>query len=217
MATGKNIRRERMIKELVTRGIKNETVLAAMRAIPREQFVDEALQAKAYGDTALPIGDSQTISQPWIVARMCELSEPDGKGKVLEIGSGSGYHAAVLGGLYELVYSVERIPEFSRRALQRLRALQIENVHFKIFDGSYGWGEFAPYNAIVVTAAVPEIPAPLLEQLEEGGRLIAPIAPSAAAEDQVLTRFVKGPRGITRQEHGPCRFVPLVGKYGISA
>jgi len=202
------------MRELATRGIVDRNVLAAMRAVPREEFVEEALRAKAYSDNALPIGSTQTISQPFIVARMCELLEPDGRGKVLEIGSGSGYHAAVLAGLFELVYSVERLAELSRRALQRVRGLGIENVHFKIFDGSYGWGEFAPYRAIVVTAAVPEVPGPLLDQLEEGGRLVAPIARTSVAEDQVLTRVRRHEGRLVREEHGPCRFVPLVGRYG---
>ena len=158
-----DIRRARMVRDLATRGIADRRVLDALAEIPREPFVEEALRSKAYGDVALPIGEKQTISQPFVVARMCELTEPDGTGRVLEIGSGSGYHAAVLSRLFEQVYSVERIATFSKRARETVRALRIENVHFKIFDGSYGWSEFAPYRAIVVTAAAPEVPAPLLE------------------------------------------------------
>lgn len=213
-----DIRRTRMVRDLEGRGIANRRVLDAMAAIPREAFVEEALRSKAYTDAALPIGEKQTISQPWIVARMCELTEPDGTGRVLEIGSGSGYHAAVLGRLFEQVYSVERIPAFSNRARAAVRALGIENVHFKIFDGSYGWSEFAPYRAVVVTAAAPEIPAPLVEQLDEGGRLVLPVpaAPASEPEDgeQILVRLTKTPKGLTREEHGACRFVPLVGRYG---
>ena len=211
------IRRARMARDLESRGIKDRRVLDAMAAVPREPFVEEALRSKAYGDAPLPIGEKQTISQPWIVARMCELLAPDGTGRVLEIGSGSGYHAAVLGRLFEQVYSVERLEVLSRRARASVRALGIENVHFKIFDGTYGWSEFAPYRAIVVTAAAPEVPAPLLEQLEEGGRLVLPIATSpeeADLEDQKLVRVVKIASGVRREEHGPCRFVPLVGKFG---
>jgi protein-L-isoaspartate(D-aspartate) O-methyltransferase len=152
---------------------------------------------------------------------MCELTEPDGTGRVLEIGSGSGYHAAVLSRLFEQVYSVERIAAFSKRALACVRELHIENVHFKIFDGSYGWSEFAPYRAIVVTAAAPDVPAPLLEQLEEGGRLVLPIGANGAAAgdaaDQTLVRVVKATGGIRREEHGSCRFVPLLGKFGWTA
>jgi len=213
VSTGAATGRARMVRELEARGIADRRVLDAMGKIPRDAFVEEALRAKAYGDAALPIGERQTISQPWIVARICELAEPDGTGRVLEIGSGSGYHAAVLSLLFEQVYSVERIASFSKRARETVRRLAIENVHFKIFDGSYGWSEFAPYRAVVVTAAAPEVPAPLLEQLDEGGRLVIPMGDPEAAE-QVLVRMVKTGGGIVRQDHGPCRFVPLVGKYG---
>ena len=204
--------RSRMVRELAARGIKDPKVLAAMSAIPREPFVEEALRTKAYDDAALPIGEKQTISQPYIVARMCELAEGDGTGRVLEIGSGSGYHAAVLSKLFEQVYSVERIAAFSKRARERVRALGIENVHFKIFDGSYGWSEFAPFRAVVVTAAAPDVPQPLIEQLEDGGRLVLPIA--GKGPDQTLVRVIKNTDGIRREDHGPCRFVPLVGKFG---
>ena len=211
-------RRARMVRELSTRGITDARVLSALGQIPREPFVEEALRTKAYDDAALPIGEKQTISQPYIVARMCELTQPDGTGRVLEIGSGSGYHAAVLSRLFEQVYSVERIAAFSKRAQKAVRALAIENVHFKIFDGSYGWSEFAPYRAVVVTAAAPDVPAPLLEQLEEGGRLVLPIgaagAGSSDAGEQTLIRVVKEAGGPRREEHGPCRFVPLLGKFG---
>jgi protein-L-isoaspartate(D-aspartate) O-methyltransferase len=199
------LRRRRMVRELEERGIRLPRVLEAMSAIARTAFVDEALQGKAYEDSALPIGEAQTISQPWIVARMSELLEPDGSGRVLEIGTGSGYHAAVLSRLFEQVYSVERNLGLSRRARERIRELGIENVHFKVFDGSYGWSEFAPYRAIVVTAAAPEVPSPLAEQLEVGGRLVVPVV-----------RVVRTTGGLTRDEHGPCKFVPLVGKFGWS-
>jgi protein-L-isoaspartate(D-aspartate) O-methyltransferase len=219
--SGGDLRRARMVRDLTARGIVDRRVLDALGAIPREAFVEEALRAKAYGDGALPIGEGQTISQPYIVARMCELTEPDGTGRVLEIGSGSGYHAAVLSRLFEQVYSVERIAAFSKRALACVRELHIENVHFKIFDGSYGWSEFAPYRAIVVTAAAPDVPAPLLEQLEEGGRLVLPIGANGAAAgdaaDQTLVRVVNAAGGLRREEHGPCRFVPLLGKFGWTA
>jgi protein-L-isoaspartate(D-aspartate) O-methyltransferase len=206
-----------MARELAEQGIRDAEVLRALQEVPRERFVDEALQGKAYDDAALPIGEKQTISQPWIVARTCELAEPDGTGRVLEVGTGSGYHAAVLSRLFELVYTVERIPSLSQRARQTLRSLRIENVHFKIFDGGYGWSEFAPYRAILVTAAVPEVPAPLLEQLEEGGRLVVPVGSSASSEEQVLTRVVKRGGDAVVEEHGPCRFVPLLGRYGWGA
>jgi protein-L-isoaspartate(D-aspartate) O-methyltransferase len=206
--------REKMARQLAAQGIRHAGVLRAMGEIPRERFVEEALRGKAYSDAALPIGENQTISQPWIVARTCELAEPDGTGRVLEVGTGSGYHAAVLARLFELVYTVERIPALSQRARQILRALRIENVHFKIFDGGYGWSEFAPYRAILVTAAVPEVPAPLVEQLEEGGRLIVPVGLSASSEEQILTRVIRRGGDSVVEQHGPCRFVPLRGRYG---
>jgi len=215
LGTDASMSRARMIRELTARGIKNAKVLAAMSSIRREPFVEEALRTKAYDDAALPIGEKQTISQPFIVARMCELTEPDGTGRVLEIGSGSGYHAAILSKLFEQVYSVERIAALSKRARERVREAGIENVHFKIFDGSYGWSEFAPFRAVVVTAAAPDVPQPLLEQLEVGGRLVLPIA--GAGPDQTLVRVIKEAEGTRREEHGSCRFVPLVGKFGWTA
>jgi protein-L-isoaspartate(D-aspartate) O-methyltransferase len=212
-----DIRRARMVRDLQARGIADPLVIGAVGQIPREPFVEEALRAKAYEDSALPIGEKQTISQPYIVARMCELTAPDGSGRVLEIGSGSGYHAAVLSKLFAQVYSVERIAAFSKRAREAVRALAIENVHFKIFDGSYGWSEFAPYRAIVVTAAAPEVPAPLVDQLEVGGRLVLPVGISEGSAEQTLVRVIKEAGGVRREDHGPCRFVPLVGKYGWTA
>jgi len=212
-----SIKREKLATQLKGRGIAHPDVLTAMRSIPRERFVDEALSQKAYTDGALPIGEKQTISQPWIVARMSELTEPDGRGRVLEIGTGSGYQAAVLSSLFEQVYTVERIRSLSVRARKSVRDLGLENVHFKIFDGTYGWSEFAPYQAILVTAGSPELPQPLFDQLEEGGRLIIPIASSADADEQTLVRFIKRAGAAKREEHGGCRFVPLVGKFGWPA
>jgi len=212
MTGNSSIRRERMLRELAERGIRSQAVLRAMGEVPRERFVEEALEGKAYSDVSLPIGEKQTISQPWIVARMCELLDADGSGKVLEIGSGSGYHAAVLSRLFELVYSVERRQGLSRKARETVRSQGIQHVHFKIFDGSYGWGEFAPYRGIVVTAAAPEIPAPLVEQLEPEGKLVLPL--TAAGGEQTLVRVIKRASGVVTEQHGPCRFVPLVGRYG---
>ena len=212
--------REQMVSRLRARGIGNPRVLEALRAVPRERFVDEALRAKAYDDASLPIGERQTISQPFIVARMSELLEPAGQGRVLEIGSGSGYQAAVLSHLFEQVYSVERIPALARRALETVRSLGIENVHFKIFDGSYGWSEFAPYAGIVVTAGAPEVPPPLVEQLADGGILVLPIARTSPggreAEHELVRVRMRGGESAVEQ-HGPCRFVPLVGRYGWSS
>jgi protein-L-isoaspartate(D-aspartate) O-methyltransferase len=214
VVSSNSIRRARLVSLLEKRGIKQRRVLGAIGKIPRERFVEEALDGKAYEDGSLPIGDKQTISQPWIVARMTELLETDGNGKVLEIGTGSGYQAAILSQLFELVYSVERIPKLSRRARNVLRDLALENVHFKIFDGSYGWSEFAPYRAIMVTAAVPDLPLPLVEQLEEGGRIILPIDTAGGSDTQTLVCYTKSKGQLIRNEHGACRFVPLIGKYG---
>ena len=221
MVSDARIRRQRLVRDLEARGITCRPVLDAIGEIPRERFVEDALGAKAYGDSALPIGEHQTISQPWIVARMCELLLPDGRGRVLEIGTGSGYHAAVLSKLFEQVYTVERLPSLSRRARETVRALAIENVHFKIFDGTYGWSEFAPYRAIVVTAAAPDLPQPLLDQLDDGGLLVLPVAaqrpPDGGEGDgQTLVRVVRQGARFEREDHGPCRFVPLLGKFGWS-
>lgn len=210
--TGGRSERARLVRLLRERGIVVPSVLDAIGSIPREEFIEEALRVRAYADTSLPIGSDQTISQPWIVARMTELLEPDGKSRVLEIGTGSGYHAAVLAKCFGLVYTVERIPELSRQALKQLRAVGVENVHTKIFDGSYGWSEFAPYHGIVVTAAAPDVPQPLLEQLADGGHLVAPIGELQRA--QTLVRVTRRGERFERSEHGLCRFVPLRGRYG---
>jgi protein-L-isoaspartate(D-aspartate) O-methyltransferase len=207
------IRRRRLVEELASRGIAQRAVLDAIGAVPRERFVDEALRGKADTDTALPIGDKQTISQPWVVARMCELAGPDPEGRVLEIGTGSGYHAAVLSKLFAQVYTVERLRTLSERARATLRDIGIQNVHFKIFDGTYGWSEFAPYEAILVTAGAPDVPEPLLDQLAPGGRLVLPVGPDERA--QTLVRIVaRGDGRFEREEHGLVRFVPLVGRFG---
>lgn len=203
-----------MVAHLEERGIENADVRKALREIPRERFVDEALRGKAYADSSLPIGQKQTISQPWIVARMSELAVPTGSGRVLEIGTGSGYQAAVLSKLFEQVYTVERIAELSRRAQRVVRELGLENIHFKIFDGTYGWSEFAPYRAIVVTAASPDVPSPLFDQLEEGGRMVIPLGGLREQGEQDLVSLVKREGKPVREDHGKCRFVPLLGKFG---
>lgn len=213
-----HIPRQRMIARLRERGIRSAAVLDAMAAVPREDFVEEALRGSAYReDSALPIGQEQTISQPWIVARMTELLEPDGTGTLLEIGTGSGYQAAVAAHLFERVYTVERRPELSAKARSRIRKLSLPNVHFKIFDGTYGWSEFGPYRAILVTAVSPKVPAPLYEQLQEGGRIVIPLADAGDRDSQRLALVRKVDGKPVGSEHGPCRFVPLVGRFGWPA
>ena len=210
------IRRERMVERHVRGGgVADPRVLAAMQEIPRHRFVDEALAGKAYGDHALPIGHGQTLSQPRVVARLAELLQIGEGDSILEIGTGSGYQAAVLSCLAARVFTVDRIADLSERARRTLRELGIENVHFKVFDGTYGWSEFAPYAAIVVTAACPEVPGPLREQLAVGGRLVLPVG---EPQGQVLRRIVRrGPDDYVRDDHDAVSFVPLLGRYGFPA
>jgi protein-L-isoaspartate(D-aspartate) O-methyltransferase len=196
-------------------GIRSERVLEAMREIPRHFFVPEALQSNAYGDHALPIAANQTISQPYIVARMSELLELDGESAVLEIGAGSGYQTAVLARLAGRVLAIERISELARVAQARIRALNIYNATVKCFDGTLGWSAHAPYDAILAAAGGPEVPEPLMAQLKVGGRLVMPVGERRDA--QRLVRVVRHADGYAREDHGACAFVPLIGRYGWSA
>ncbi len=204
--------RLRMVERLREKGIRNERVLAAMGAVPRHLFVDEALASRAYEDTALPIGFSQTISQPYVVARMLESLIDDSRapGKVLEVGTGCGYQAAVLARLAGEVYSVERIRGLLERARANLRALRLSNLRLMHADGNAGLDEAAPYDAIVVAAAAPVVPEALLRQLAQGGRMVLPLktarTPRAA---QRLALYERGPRGITETMLDEVLFVPL--------
>jgi protein-L-isoaspartate(D-aspartate) O-methyltransferase len=193
-------------------GIRDERVLAAMGEVPRHLFVPEALQGKAYGDHALPIAANQTISQPFIVARMTELLELSRDSRVLEIGAGSGYQTAILARLAGQVYAIERIAELAREAQARIRQLDIYNATVKCFDGTLGWSAHAPYDAILVAAGSPVVPDPLLEQLKIGGRLVVPVGPTREA--QRLIRVIRTERGYEQEDHGPCAFVPLIGRFG---
>ena len=204
--------RDRLVERLRENGIKNENVLNAIRTVPRHLFVDEALATRAYEDTALPIGHGQTISQPWVVARMTEALLQDSPKKaapikVLEVGTGSGYQAAVLAALGMEVYTVERIGDLLRQARKRFRTLGL-NVRSKHDDGRIGWPEEAPFDAIVVTAAAPALVDALTAQLANGGTLVAPVG---AAGGQSLLRLRKDAAGnVSRDDLGPVIFVPLL-------
>lgn len=197
--------------QLIPRGIKDRRVLDAMRKIPRHLFMDELLWNRAYDDMALPVGEGQTISQPYMVAVMTELLEMKGVEKVLEIGTGSGYQAAILSELAREVYTIERIQSLSDRAREVIRNLGYENIHLKVGDGTLGWPEAAPFDRILITAGAPEIPEPLLGQLTEGGIFLAPVGDRFS---QQLVRVIKQKGEFSKEFHTPCVFVPLVGKYG---
>jgi len=198
-------------EQIVSRGIKDAKLIAAMKKIPRHLFVEEALQSQAYSDHPLPIGEKQTISQPYMVALMTEAMLLTGKEKVLEIGTGSGYQTAILAELSEKVFSIERIRPLAIRARKLLYELGYFNVEIKIFDGTFGWMEESPFDAIIVTAGSPNIPQPLIDQLAIGGRLVIPVG-DAFVQD--LFRVTMTEEGIKKEDLGGCRFVKLIGKYG---
>src|SRR3954447_18492720 len=183
-------------------GIRDPRVLEAMRTVPRHMFVPEALQRRAYGDHALPISANQTISQPFIVAKMTELLELDAVSRVLEIGAGSGYQTAVLSKVAAQVYSIERIGDLAREAQSRIRELGIYNATVKCFDGTLGWAANAPYDAILVAAGGPNVPEPLLAQLKIDGRLVIPVGDTR--ESQRLVRVIRTEKGYAHEDHGAC-------------
>ena len=187
--------------------IRDERVLAAIGRVPRERFVPPELQRYAYEDRALPIGEGQTISQPLMVAIMTQALQLAGGEKVLEIGTGSGYQAAVLAQLAHEVITVERVPALAQTAAARLHELGYANVHVHLAQAALGWPEEAPYDAIIVTAGAPEVPASLIDQLAAGGRMVAPVG---ARRLQQLVRVWKTDRGVTMERLGECRFVPLI-------
>lgn len=200
-------------RQIVSRGIRDERVICALREVPRHKFVPEDLQNDSYEDCPLSIGNGQTISQPYIVALMSESLRLKAEDKVLEIGTGSGYQAAILARLCSHVYSVERIEVLLARAKGIFKDLGITNISTKLGDGTLGWGEFSPYQAIIVTAASDNVPPPLVKQLAEGGRLVIPLGGSFA---QVLTLTEKKEGGLKEAQICGCAFVPLIGKYGHS-
>lgn len=208
------VARKRMVAELVKRGITDQRVINVMLELPRHIFVEEAMSAQAYSDGSLPIGEKQTISQPYIVARMTELLALTGREKVLELGTGSGYQAAVLASLADRICTVERIRPLALKARKALDSLRLLNVNLKIGDGTEGWPEEAPFDAILVTAGAPFLPECLIEQLAPGGRLVIPVGDRV---DQKLLVIRKGMDGsVTREEADDCRFVRLIGKNGWS-
>ena len=204
--------RERMVKnQLIPRGIDDQEVLRVMAKIQRHLFMEEALLGEAYGDHPLPIGHKQTISQPYIVALMTEALELTGKEKTLEIGTGSGYQTAILAELSERVFTIERIRPLMEKARNLLNELGYTNILFKAFDGTLGWKEYEPYDAIMVTAGAPKIPKPLLDQLADGGRMIIPIGDRFS---QKLIKIIKEEGSYKEEDFGGCRFVDLIGIHG---
>jgi protein-L-isoaspartate(D-aspartate) O-methyltransferase len=192
--------------------IADQRVLDAINRVPRHLFVPDALKAQAYKDNALPIASGQTISQPFIVARMTELLELTGQEKILEIGAGSGYQTAVLSLLARKVFAIERIPNLAKEAEMKLRYLGIRNFSLKCSDGTEGWPVYAPYDAILVAAGSPKVPEPLIDQLRIGGRLVIPIGEDQ--KTQHLIRVTRNETGFTTEDFGPCAFVPLIGQHG---
>jgi len=199
-------------RQLRRRGIDDERVLAAMGVVPREEFVPERHRGRAYADSALPIGEGQTISQPWIVAAICQALELQGSERVLEVGSGSGYSAAVLSRLAAEVTGVERHAALAAQARRTLDALGVENVELLVGDGTRGVPERSPFEAIAVHATAPAPPQTLLAQLADGGRMVVPIAAEGA---DLLTVFRRAGSELRREEIAPCRFVPLIGEEGF--
>jgi protein-L-isoaspartate(D-aspartate) O-methyltransferase len=206
------VARRRMVREqLEARGIRDPHVLRIMEALPRHLFVDPALDARAYSDHALPIGDEQTISQPYMVALMTEALELTGEEKVLEVGTGSGYQTAILAELADRVFTVERIPEIAAAARERLGAMGYSNIAFRVADGSLGWREMAPFDRILVTAGAPRVPAFVADQLRVGG---CAVVPAGVAGNQSLLKLTRTPEGLTERVLCACTFVPLIGREG---
>lgn len=204
--------RDRMVQEqIIARGVTDARVVAALRKIPRHVFVDPGIVNRAYDDCALPIGEKQTLSQPYMAARMSEALALSGGEKVLEIGTGSGFQTALLAELCFNVFSVEKLRALSRRARALLDQLDYHNIALHVGDGTIGWSEHAPYDAIIVTAGAPQAPRPLLDQLAVGGRLVIPIGDE---QSQTLTRLVRTRTSFKKEQLGECKFVKLLGKYG---
>ncbi len=205
-------RRQVMVRrQIAGRGVRDPRVLEVMAEVPRHLFVRSHVHAQAYSDHALPIEGGQTISQPYVVARMTEMLDLSPEHSVLEIGTGSGYQTLILARLARRVYSLERVPELSRRAIERLRQFSLDNVKIQTFDGTVGWSDVGPFDRILVTAGAPELPPPLLDQLKVGGKLVIPEGPRSS---QVLMRYEKTERGVEKEVGDAVAFVPLIGRYG---
>jgi protein-L-isoaspartate(D-aspartate) O-methyltransferase len=204
--------RDRMVEtQLISRGISDSRVLEAMRKVPRHLFVEEALKEQAYSDFPLPIGEKQTISQPYIVALMTETLGLKGHEKILEIGTGSGYQTAILAELADRVFSIERFPGLAYRANQILQKQGYQNIIIRVADGSLGWPDEAPFDGVMATAGTPKIPQPLIDQLGMGGRLVLPVGDRVSQE---LIMAERVPEGVKKTNLGGVRFVDLVGKLG---
>ncbi len=205
-------RRDQMVrKQIEARGVRDPRVLEVMREAPRHLFVREHLRGQAYKDFALPIECSQTISQPYVVAKMTEMLDLDPMHSVLEIGTGSGYQTLILARLAGRVYSLERIAELARRAIERLRPFGLDHVKIQAFDGTVGWSDVGPFDRVLVTAAAPRAPQPLLDQLKEGGKLVVP---EGSRGGQRLVLYQKTPEGLRQEPGEEVAFVPLIGRHG---
>ena len=206
--------RTRLVETLQQKGIRDLAVLRAIGTVPRHLFVPESVRHRAYEDVALPIGGGQTISQPWVQARYLELAQLSGRERVLEVGAGSGYQTALLAQLADAVFAVERIPALAQSARAALEAAGVRNVTVLVGDGTLGWRPFAPYDAILVAAASPEIPAPLVEQLSAGGRLVIPLG---NRDNQALTVARRVGDQLQISTVADVRFVPLLGQFGFTS
>jgi protein-L-isoaspartate(D-aspartate) O-methyltransferase len=204
--------RSRLVEVLQAKGIKDLAVLRAIATVPRHLFVPESVRHRAYEDVALPLSSGQTISQPWVQARSLELLKLTGQEKVLEVGAGSGYQTALLATLASMVFAVERLPSLAYAAREALAQAGITNMSVLVGDGTLGWRPYAPFDAIVVSAASPKVPEPLVEQLAQGGRLVIPLG---AGDTQVLTLFERQGDQLVRKEVTDVRFVPLIGRHGF--
>lgn len=207
-------RRKMVDEQLLARNIQDPKLMEVMNRVPRHLFVHESMHHRAYGDSPLPIGENQTISQPYIVATMTDVLQLSGEERVLEIGTGSGYQTAILAELSAQVFTIERIRSLARKSQQILNGLKYFNIVYKVFDGTYGWPDQAPFDAILITASTPQIPPMLLSQLKDNGRLIAPVG---GRDSQKMTVVTKQGNNLRHTIIGDCKFVPLVGKYGWNA